>query len=344
MGKSIEKKRCSLSRRDFLRGVSGAAAAALIGGSCESSKGSSSPPENQPPASTALPPRSRQENAFVNQAGQPLLVCVTGTDFATMLAAGLSRLGGLTKLIGADQNVLIKPNCNAPEPYPGISDANSVAAIVREVKKKTAGTVSAGDQGYYPFTFDFAGMGPAVEQAGGRMLTLSNTYNVRRTTWASNVPDFKVYADVYDAPVIINTCVIKRHHTAIFTCALKNNVGAVAGPGAVLTRNFLHYQSPDFMAVVADIAGVVNPDLNIVDARSVLTAGGPSIQDGVVVDAHKLILCGDIVATDVYCAGILESLDAGFIAASAMSTVDNAVSLGLGTSDLNQVEIIEIST
>jgi hypothetical protein len=63
-----------------------------------------------------------------------------------------------------------------------------------------------------------------------------------------------------------------------------------------------------------------------------------------VVDAHKLILCGDIVATDVYCAGILESLDDAFTAASAMSTVDNAVSLGLGTSDLNQIEIIEIST
>jgi uncharacterized protein (DUF362 family) len=343
MGKPIDEKCRSLSRRDFLRGLSGAAAAALIGGSCESSKTSSSSPENPPAGSTALPPRNKLANAFVNQAGQPLLVCVTGTDFAAMLAAGISRLGGLNRLIGAGQDVLVKPNCNAPEPYPGISDANSVAAIIQEVKKVTTGTVSAGDQGYYPFSFNFAGMGPAVEQAGGRLLTLVNTYDVRRNTWAANVPDFKVYTDVYDAPVIINTCVIKRHHTAIFTCALKNNVGAVAGPGAVLTRNFLHYQSPDFTSVVADIAGVVNPDLNIVDARSVLTEGGPSYQDGVVVDAHKLILCGDIVATDVYCAGILESLDDGFTAASAMSTVDFAVFLGLGTSDLDQVEIIEIS-
>jgi uncharacterized protein (DUF362 family) len=98
------------------------------------------------------------------------------------------------------------------------------------------------------------------------------------------------------------------------------------------------------MSVVADIAGVVNPNLNIVDARSVLTGSGPRYQDGIVVDAHKLILCGDIVATDVYCARILEGLDAGFTAASAMVTVESAVALGLGTSDLNQVEIIEIST
>ncbi len=344
MGKTIEKKRCRLSRRDFLRGLSGAAAAAIVGGSCESSKPSSSSPETPPSDSSTRPPRSKAANAFVNQAGQPLLVCVTGSDFATMLAAGLSQLGGLNRLIGADQNVLIKPNCNANEPYPGISDANSVAAIVREVKKVTTGTVSAGDQGYYPFTFDFAGMGPAVEEAGGRMLTMVDTYDVRRNDWASAVPDFKVYRDVYDAPIIISTCVIKRHHTAIFTCALKNNVGAVAGPGASQTRNFLHYQSADFMSTVADIAAVVNPDLNIVDARSVLTVGGPSYLSGVVVPAHKLILCGDIVATDVYCARILESLDAEFLAQSVMSTIGSAVGLGLGTSDLNQVEIIEIST
>ncbi len=344
MSKPPDQNQRRLSRRGFLRGLSGAAAAALIGGACESSKSSGSSPETPPPAPAVRPPRNKVANVFVNQAGKPLLVCVTGTDFATMLSAGLSRLGGLTKLIGADQNVLVKPNCNAPDPFPGISDANSVAAIVRELKKVTAGTVSAGDQGYYPFHFDFAGMGPAVEQAGGRMLTLAGTYDVRRTDWASNVPDFKVYCDVYDAPIIINTCVIKRHHTAIFTCALKNNVGAVAGPGAVLTRNFLHYQSADFMSTVADIAGAVNPDLNIVDARSVLTVGGPNYQAGVVVPAHKLILCGDIVATDVYCAGILEGLDAGFTAAAAMATVGSAVTLGLGTSDLSQVEIIEIST
>ncbi len=344
MGNTMEKERCRLSRRNFLRGLSGAAAAALVGGSCESSKPSSSSPATPPSGSTARPPRSKVANAFVNQAGQPLLVCVTGTDFATMLAAGISRLGGLNKLIGADQNVLIKPNCNANEPYPGISDANSVAAIVREVKKVTAGTVSAGDQGYSPFYFDFAGMGPAVEQAGGRMLTMVDTYDVRRNDWASNVPDFKVYRDVYDAPIIINTCVIKRHHTAIFTCALKNNVGAVAGPGAAQTRNFLHYQAGDFLSTLPEFAGVVNPDLNIVDARSVLTVGGPSYQSGVVVPAHKLILCGDIVATDVYCAEILEGLDASFSAASVMSTIGIAAAIGLGTSDLSQVEIIEIST
>jgi len=61
---------------------------------------------------------------------------------------------------------------------------------------------------------------------------------------------FKVYTDIYDAPVIINTCVIKRHHTANFTCAIKNNVGTVAGPDAVFTRRYLHFDSEDFMNTV----------------------------------------------------------------------------------------------
>ncbi len=343
MDDSIGKNRCPLTRRDFLRGLSGAAAAAFIGGSCESTKTSSPSPEGPPSSPGTRPPRTRTANAFVNHAGQPILISVTGTNFATMLAAGLSRLGGLSKLVGADQDVLVKPNCNASESFPGISDPDSVGAIIREVKKVTTGTVSAGDQGYYAFSYNFAGMGPAIEQAGGQVVIPSETYNVRRDTWAANVPDFKVYQNVYDAPIIINTTVIKRHHSAIMTCALKNNVGNVAGPGAVQTRNFLHYQTQDFMSAVADIAGVVNPDLNIIDARSVLTAGGPSIRDGVVVAAHRLIICGDIVATDVYCAGILDSLDAGFDAVSIQPTLQIASSLGLGTTDLSQVEIIEIS-
>ncbi len=342
--KEENKKRAhSISRRDFLKNLSGAAASAIILGSCADSKQSKSEPKEEEP--TILSPRSKAANPFVNQAGRPLLVCVTGTDFETMLAAGLSRLGGLSSLISANQDVLIKPNCNASNPYPGITDVNSLLSIIREVKKVTSGTVSVGDQGYQNSSavYTYSGMNPQVEQAGATLLTLSETYRVRRNSWASNVPDFNVYTDVYDAPIIISTCVLKRHHTANYTCAIKNNVGTVAGPGAVSTRRYLHYESPSFMDTVVEIAGVVNPDLNIVDARTVLTVGGPDYSDGVPVDANKVVLCGDIVATDAYCAEILAGLDQGFTLDMGFPIIYGADALGLGTSDLSEVEVIEIT-
>ncbi len=335
------RKKIGLSRRDFLR-LSGAAASALVFGACEASK-DSKPPE--PPKPDVRAPRSRGTNVFVNGAGMPILVCVTGTDIQAMLAAGLSTLGGLNRLIGPGQNVLIKPNCNASDPYPAVSSLDCIISLIGEAKKVTAGTVSVGDQGYESSTsvYKFTGLDPDVGNAGGNLLTLSSYYLVRRSTWPGNKPDFRVYADIYDAPVIINACVLKRHHTAIYSCALKNNVGAVAGPGAAFTRQYLHYESGDFMGDVAEIAGTVNPDLNIVDARSILTRGGPSYQAGVVVEAHKLVLCGDIVATDAYCAEILDAHDPEFAADAAGPTLDRAKSLGMGTADLSQVQIIEIA-
>jgi uncharacterized protein (DUF362 family) len=333
----------SLSRRDFLKNLSGAAASAIILGSCTDSKQSKSEPREEEP--TVLSPRTKSANPFVNQAERPLLVCVTGTDFETMLAAGLSQLGGLSRLISADQDVLIKPNCNASNPYPGITDVNSLLSVIREVKKVTSGTVSVADQGYMHSSAVYAssGMDPQVEEEGATLLTLNETYKVRKSNWASNIPDFNVYTDIYDAPIIINTCVLKRHHTANYTCAIKNNVGTVAGPGAVSTRRYLHYESPSFMDTVVDIASVVNPELNIVDARTVLTVGGPDYNAGVPVDANKVVICGDIVATDAYCAEILAAHDQDFTVDMALAIIGGADASGLGTSDLSEVEVIEIT-
>lgn len=343
MSKSrIESQIQNLSRRDFLKCLSGAAASAVLLSSCDEPES----PSPKPPAPPApLSPRVKAANVFVNAAGQPLLVCVTGTDFEAMLIAGLARIGGLSKLIGANQEVLIKPNCNNLDPYPGITDTNSLISIIKEVKKVTNGAVKVGDQGYIgsPGVYSFSGMDPQVTQAGATLLNLNQTYNVKRAGWSLNTEDFKVYSDVYDAPIIINTCVLKRHHTADYTCAIKNLVGTVSGPNLVSTREWLHREAQDFLSALAEIAGAVNPELTIVDARQVLTIDGPAYNAGVVVDANKIVICGDIVATDVYCQQILADHDPEYGVDAYEGCTQHAQTIGLGTKDLSQVEVIEIT-
>jgi uncharacterized protein (DUF362 family) len=97
------------------------------------------------------------------------------------------------------------------------------------------------------------------------------------------------------------------------------------------------------MGTVIDIAGVVNPDLNIVDGRTVLTVGGPRYSSGVPVDANKIVLCGDMVATDSYCSDILSAHDPDFMPQMALPTIGRAEYLGLGTFDPSKVEVIEIT-
>lgn len=343
------KKRCKKSsRRTFIKTISGAAASVFVLGNCKMSNNRENNNDTPTPTREVHSPRSRVANPYVTADGKPILIAVAGTDFAAMLRAGLDALGGLGLLVGPDRDVLIKPNLNHSDPFPGISSASSIAAIVREAVNVTSGQVSVGDEGYTPsFTvYDYLNLESIVTEAGGNLLSFGPTYDVRRDTWANTKPDFEVYQDVYDAGVIINTCVLKRHHTADMTCALKCNVGTVSGPSYSGTRVYLH-ESDNFSREVAEIAALVNPELNIVDARSILSRGGPTIDDGVVVDGvNRIVICGDIAATDAYCAFLLETHDSSFTASNspAWTTIDTAVELGMGTSDLNQVEIIEIST
>ena len=328
------------TRREFLKTVSSFAGSALILGKCSPDSDNG----NEEPQEQVLGPRIRIINPFVTNTGRPILVCVRGTDFVRMLQAGMEVLGGFGRLVG-NRDVLVKPNLNHRDPYPGISSPDTIIDIVREVQQSSTGNIFVGDMGHETNVYAYLNLESLVTSAGATLLNFGEVYKVRRSTWETGRPDFMVYSDVYDAPVIISTCCLKRHLWASLTCAIKSNVGCVNGPGASGTRNYMHYQSQNFMQELAEIAGLINLELTIVDARSILTRGGPMIQDGTVVDGvNRIIICGDMVATDVYCGQLMETYDSTFSMSSIQETLQHAQGLGLGVADLNQVEVVEIST
>ncbi len=328
-------------RREFFRAAAGTAATALGLGAC----GGSSASGTQAPSSTAqaLDPRVGLPNPFINESGMPILLDIEGQDFAAMLDAGLHILGGLGRLIPSASDVLIKPNFNMAEEYPGISRASSIVTLVGHVRETTQGRVIVADEGYDdgPSVYTYLGLYGMVQAAGGEVGTLLNAYPVRREGWDADKPSFLVYSLVYDSPVVISLCNLKRHWRAGFSCAIKNNVGAVAGSRASETRHYLHHQSRDFTGDLAEVASFANPELFIVDAQSVLTRTGPSVHEGVPVEANRLIICGDMVATDAYCARLLARHDPTFSVEMIDRQLAHAVALGLGTADLDAVEVVE---
>ena len=299
-------------------------------------------------APVTLEPRQRIANPYVTNEGKPILVCVNGDDYTRMLQTGLAALGGLGLLVDNNQDVLIKPNFVYTEGYPTTSDVSAVVSTIEAVQQVSTGAVSVGDTGGIDpeQIYDFLHIEEAVMNAGGTLLLLDDTYDVRRQSWPNEMPDFKVWTDIYDTPILINLCALKRHYAAYMTCAIKHHVGAVAGPDRTYTRGYLHAfadRSYDFLTTLAEMAGVVNPELTIVDARQVMAINGPlRSYGGQIRDCGKLIICGDMVATDAYCARLLEQYDETFNASWVNTTLARAVELGLGTSDLDQVEIIEL--
>jgi uncharacterized protein (DUF362 family) len=295
-----------------------------------------------------IEPRQRKPNPYVTGDGHPKLVCVTGDNCNLMLQTGLTAIGGLGLLIDDNQPTLIKPNFVYTEIYPTTSDINMIIPIIRSIQAVSDGAITVGDVGGINArqVYDFLGIEGPITDAGANLKIYEDTYDVRRSDWPPEMPDFKVWADIYDTPILINLCALKRHYAAYMTCAIKHHVGAVAGPDRQQTRGYLHGfddRSFEFLTTIAEMAGLVNPELTIVDARQVMAINGPlRSYGGEIRDCGKLIICGDPVAADAYCARLLAQYDETFNADWVTPTLQRAEALGMGTANLDDVEIIEL--
>ena len=299
-------------------------------------------------STTALDPRPGLPNPYVTPDGRPYLVSVSGDDFGRSLRTGLAALGGLGLLIDSNQDVLIKPNLVYTEEYPTTSDVNSIVATIQAVQQVSSGVITVGDGGSInnQQIYDYLGVEEPVNDAGANLVVFDETYLVRRTSWPEEMPDFEVWADIYDTPILINLCALKRHYAAFLTCAIKHHVGAMSGPNRTDTRSYLHDfddQSNEFLTTLAEMAGLVNPELTIVDARQIMAINGPlRSYGGEIRDCNRIIICGDPVATDAYCAQLMQQHDETFNADWTLPTLQRAEELGLGTANLDNVEIIEL--
>ena len=309
---------------------------------------------------SSLGPREGLSNPFLSREGKPILVCIEGYDVKTMLRKGLQALGGLDQLVTSQQDVMIKPNlvlresaAGSPQ-YPTMSSPDTICELIY-LLKDIAGNVSVGDQGGedQSLIYEELDLGNTVVGLGADLINFespsSGVYNVRISTWNPDMPDFKVFSPVYDAPIIVNLCNLKRHSSAFMTGAIKNNFGALQGRSISGTRGYMHRNpnySTAFIEELTDVAALINPELTIVDARHIMIGNGPllsapgaEIKEGV----NRLVLSGDMVAVDAYCAErILGIHDASFLPSSILPTLEKARQFGLGTADLTQVEILEI--
>ena len=338
-----EKNQCpgTWTRRDFIqRAAMGTAGIALAGplASC---------------GAQAATPRSGMGNLF-KDGDKPLLVVVEGDNLEKMLEAGIDALGGLEKLVSG-KKVILKPNVVASQPYPVTTDVDLMLSLGEQLEAAGARAVEACDGNSsgvskagkfealgFPQRLKTAGIGLTAVDFGSR---LDHVF-VKKSQWLAH-PQIGVARTLQEADVIINLPVIKRHDAARFTCALKNHFGSVYGPLRFVAHNKMrdedgaHY----FDRALAEFADAVRPELTIVDARSLLIRGGPSlsgkaeIKEGV----NRLIFCGDMLATDVYCSKVMEEHDDSYSIEMIEAQLEAAKQLELGARDLKDVSIKEIT-
>jgi uncharacterized protein (DUF362 family) len=286
----------------------------------------------------AAPPQddNNQGNAPTPPAGQPYLAVMHGPDPAAITQAAIASLGGIERFVKSGDDVIIKPNMcheyHTPE-YATTTNPTVVATLVTLCLGAGAGRVRVMDM---PFggtpegAYAISGIADAVQAAGGEMEIMSPAkFALTPIPDGRDITEWVVYQDILKANVFINVPIAKHHSLARLTLGGKNMLGVIR------KANQIHW---NLGQRIADLVSLMRPTLTVVDAVRILVANGPtggSLDD--VRQTDTVIASHDIVAADAFAATLfgLTGADIEYVKAAA--------DMGLGTLDLSNIKIEELS-
>jgi len=177
------------------------------------------------------------------------------------------------------QDVLLKPNFNTADPYPGSTHIDTLTNLILHLKEMGAKSITIGERSGPPDTSD------VLEEKG--ILSLCNKMDVKLINFEDLAPDdwvrikpeqshwrngFDVARPVLDSKCIVSTCCLKTHgYGGVFTMSLKLSVGITH------KRNMteLHSSFRSMRKMIAEINQVYRPSLILLDAIEAFVDGGP---------------------------------------------------------------------
>jgi len=113
-----------------------------------------------------------RKNIFVHD-GLPLVSrVVCGGDLNDSIEHSVSLIGGIERLVEKGDTVLVKPNYNTADPFPGSSDPIFIAAVIELLRESRAGKVILGERTAFLRSrkvLENAGIVAAAEKAGAQV-------------------------------------------------------------------------------------------------------------------------------------------------------------------------------
>lgn len=248
-----------------------------------------------------------------------------------------------------NKDVLIKPNFNTADRVPGSTHNDTLVALVEEVWRLGAKTISLGERSY-PVTRDVMkqkGIIPILEELDVAIIDFDELddkdwikVDAKDSHWQKG---FRVARPILESECLISTCCLKTHQFGgMFTMSLKNSVGVVP-----TTRHGYHYMSelhssPHQRKLIAEINAPFKPDLVVLDGVEAFVDGGPA--NGKRAQGNVFLASTDRVAIDAVGVAVLKSIGSN---AHIMNTkifdqeqISRAADLGLGASSASEIDVI----
>ena len=254
-----------------------------------------------------VPPRARKENPF-RQDGMTLVSKVkVEQDLMASVVKAVELIGGLGKVISPADRVMLKPNFNSADPYPGSSDLEFLKIVIQLLKEAGAKVVVGESAGaIWRPTRNVMEKLDALRRltdTGAEVIAFDD--KSRNWDWVKvrvdgdYLKEVTVPRSLYEADKIVYVPCMKTHQIARFSLSLKLSVGYVH-PGE---RRSMHMRNLE--RKIAEFNLALQPDLIIMDGRKAFVSRGPD--RGELVEPGIIMASGDQLAIDVEALKILGS-------------------------------------
>ena len=248
-----------------------------------------------------------------------------------------------------NKDVLIKPNFNTADRVPGSTHNDTLVALIEEVWKMGAKSISLGERSYPPTreVMTQKGIPGLMEALDVKIIDFDDLdpkawikFKPKDCHWQDG---FRVARPILDAECLISTGCLKTHQFGgVFTMSLKLHVGVVPTHRHGYSYMGELHQSPHQRKMIAEINDPFKPDLVVLDGIDVFVDGGPA--DGKRAKGNVFLASTDRVAIDAVGLAVLKSLGSNN---QIMNTkifeqeqIARAVEIGLGASDPSKIEVI----
>jgi uncharacterized protein (DUF362 family) len=263
------------------------------------------------------------------------------------------------RLLAADglsrRHVVVKPNFNSADPFPGSTHPDTLGALVEWLGAAGASRVTVADRSGMGVTrevMEAKGVPAQGKKLGFPAVVLDElpardwiAHPLRGGHWSRGVLFPRL---LQEADAVVSTCALKTHRFGgHFTLSLKNSVGAVAkyGPDGYNYMGELHGSAAQ-RKMIAEINALYRSALVLLDGLEAFVDGGP--EAGKKVRPGVMIAGTDRVAVDAVGVAILRLYGTTRVVATgkifAQEQIARAVELGLGVAGSEQIELVADDT
>jgi uncharacterized protein (DUF362 family) len=254
------------------------------------------------------------------------------------------KLLGISPTKGED--VLLKPNFNTADPFPGSTHNDTLTYLILHLRKMGARSITIGERSGPPDTGDVLKEKGIYDLCNKLGAGLINFEELPPDGWIRVRPEkshwrdgFDVAKPVLDSKSIVTTCCLKTHgYGGVFTMSLKLSVGITH------KRNMreLHTSFLSMRKMIAEINQVYTPSMIILDGIEAFVDGGP--EKGTRKRANVILAGTDRIAIDAVGLSILKELGSNKNIMGRkifeQEQISRAVELGLGITGPGGIEIV----